>query len=265
MARRIPSDQQTASAGATPTRLTKNPTEHVRYSRILVVDPDDDTRQLYRRAFELADFDVIEAADGRDALVKALDRPPSVVVMEVRLPIMDGFALCEILRCDRATTAVPILVVTTEATEDRLQRIRTVGADAVLVKPAELDTILSEAKRLAAGRPDPSDRQRAGGRSGAASKDGDRSSRPHLRQSKAHARFDTIDPPAQPPALHCPLCDAQLVYQYSHVGGVSSRHAEQWDYYTCTSACGGFEYRQRTRKIRRVHGTLPPYPKAAAS
>ena len=49
-----------------------------RPARILVVDPDDDTRALYRQAFQLAGCDVVEAADGRDALTKALVRAPAL-------------------------------------------------------------------------------------------------------------------------------------------------------------------------------------------
>jgi len=54
-----------------------------------------------------------------------------------------------------------------------------------------------------------------------------------------------------PPELTCPSCDRALYFDSSYVGGVSNRHAEQWDYFTC-STCGTFQYRQRTRKLRRV-------------
>jgi CheY-like chemotaxis protein len=264
MARRNQTDRHSApAAGTSRLSATHDAARRVHYQRVLVVDPDDDTRLLYRRAFELAGFDVVEAADGRDALVKALDRPPSVVVMEARLPILDGYSLCEILRRDRATAAVPILVVTSEAGSDRAHVIKSSGADVVLVKPAQLEAILSETKRLAVGRPDRRDQSDA--EAGSPQPPGESTARPHLRQSKAHLRFDTTDPPSPPPPLHCPVCDAQLVYQYSHVGGVSNRHAEQWDYFTCSGPCGGFEYRQRTRKIRRVAGELRLLPKTAAS
>jgi DNA-binding response OmpR family regulator len=56
-------------------------------------------------------FDVAQAADGRDALTKALVRPPNLLVMELGLPLIDGFAFCEILRWDRITTHTPILIV----------------------------------------------------------------------------------------------------------------------------------------------------------
>ena len=49
----------------------------------------------------------------------------------------------------------------------------------------------------------------------------------------------------------CPTCDRPLVYERSHIGGVTERFSEQWDYYTCTG-CGPFQYRQRTRALRSV-------------
>lgn len=235
------------------------PVEHL---RVLVVDPDGDTRSLYRQMFALAGHDIIEATDGRDALVKALEMPPHVVVTETWLPMMDGYALCEILRQDRLTHAVPILVVTSEGRAERLARVRAAGASAVLVKPVEIDAILDQMKRLietgdengnghgaapAIGTPPPG-----------ADVAKDVGGRVRTTLSKTHQRFDTTAPPATPPALHCPGCDAALTYQYSHIGGVSSRHPEQWDYYVCPRSCGTFEYRQRTRRMRRVADSPVP-------
>ena len=80
--------------------------------RILVADGDADARDRYAAAFADHGWRVMEAADGRDALVKALSRPPPALITELRLPIIDGVALCEILRRDRVTANVPIAVVT---------------------------------------------------------------------------------------------------------------------------------------------------------
>ena len=68
---------------------------------------------------------------------------------------------------------------------------------------------------------------------------------------KAHSRFTTTTPATPPAPRICPLCDRPLAYDRSHIGGVSDRQREQWDYYMCP-ACGAFQYRQRTRKLRRV-------------
>lgn len=115
--------------------------------RILIVDPDADTRSLYRAFVQLAGGDVVEASDGRDALVKALMHPPALVMTETRLPIIDGFALCEGLRRDVMTRTVPILVVTGDTGPAVVERARTAGADAILVKPS-LDAVLNEIRRL---------------------------------------------------------------------------------------------------------------------
>ena len=74
----------------------------------------------------------------------------------------------------------------------------------------------------------------------------------HLTLKKAHRRGDTINPPVAPPTLVCPLCDKPLTYRRSHVGGVSSKHSEQWDYFDCEAGCGTFQYRVRTRKLRKA-------------
>jgi hypothetical protein len=84
---------------------------------------------------------------------------------------------------------------------------------------------------------------------------GDRPDAPTERRtalSRAHLRGDTTTPPVPPPALVCPVCDQPLHYLKSHIGGVSARHAEQWDDYECVGGCGTFEHRQRTRKLRRL-------------
>lgn len=62
--------------------------------RMLVIDADTDTRTLYRTAFPDG-CEIIEAADGRDALAKALVDPPSLIVTGWHLPLIDGAALCE--------------------------------------------------------------------------------------------------------------------------------------------------------------------------
>jgi len=75
---------------------------------------------------------------------------------------------------------------------------------------------------------------------------------PRRGLSRSHVRGETAAPPALPPGLICPMCDCQLDYKSSQVGGVSARNAEQWDYFVCERGCGTFQYRQRTRKLRKV-------------
>src|SRR5437660_945063 len=113
-------------------------------SLILVVDADADTRALYREAFALVGCDVVEACDGREALAKAFVQPFTLVVTESALPFVDGYALSEILRRDRATCNTPILVVTSDTRPDHAERAHRAGADVVLVKPTPTENVVSE-------------------------------------------------------------------------------------------------------------------------
>jgi CheY-like chemotaxis protein len=218
--------------------------------RVLVADPDADTRALYQMVLPVAGCEVIEAVDGREALTKALVQSPTLIISELRLPLMDGYALCEILRRDAATRSVPILIVTAEARTTARDRIQKVGADAVLVKPIPPDAIVSVMRnlltRVADGRGTSVPTDTAALSANVAHSDQHRTA-----LAKLHRRFKTTTPPIPPPALTCPSCDQSLGYDHSYVGGVSSHHSEQWDYYVC-STCGTFQYRQRTRKVRRV-------------
>jgi CheY-like chemotaxis protein len=220
---------------------------------ILVVDTDDDTRALYRQSFALAGCEVVDACDGREALTKALVDPPTLVVTETTLPFLDGYALCEILRRDRMTAQIPILVVTADARPTHIDRARRVGADAVLVKPASIDAVMAEIQRLVAEpRGGDSSFTQARARNAPAESLPNATSTRRTPRSKLLSRFTTTTPPATPPRLVCPSCDAPLTYEYSYVGGVNDANGEQWDHYACGVSCGTFAYRHRTRKLSRM-------------
>ncbi len=224
--------------------------------RVLVAEPDPTTRAIYRALLGTGE-ELVETVDGREALVRALMKPPALVITELQLPYIDGVALCEILRRDRTTAHTPVLVVTKPIGPIELERARRAGANAVLAKPCTLPALRQEIDRLLQTSRELLERSV---RARAASmSEVERTARllahvggalsPAL--SKAHQRFTTTTPPTAAPVLQCPICDEPLRYEYSHVGGVSAVHPEQWDYYMC-SQCGPFQYRQRTRKLRRV-------------
>lgn len=216
--------------------------------RILVVDPDDDTRSLYREWFRLCGCDVVEASDGREALAEALVRPPAIVITELRLPFIDGYALCDILRRDHMTKGVPILVVTSDARLTELTRARTAGAAAVFCKPATPEQMLAETRRLLGDGTIARER--------VAESRPEAEAPPSLRRqrlmSKSLVRVATTAPPRVPPLSICPSCDRVLTYKHSYLGGVSERQREQWDWYVCAASCGTFEYRHRTRRLRQL-------------
>jgi CheY-like chemotaxis protein len=210
--------------------------------RVLVVDGDADNRGLYRDSLALSGWNVTEASDGREALVQVVLVKPWIVVTELRLPIIDGIALCEILRRDRVTAGVPILVVTSETRPGQLARAQRAGADAVLIKPSTPDIVIGEIHRLI--------------RAASTAVEGSPAPlpTPSARRTvlvKAHHRHATTTPDVPPISLMCPICARELRYQETFIGGVSSRHPERWDYFAC-ARCGQFQYRYRTRKLRQL-------------
>jgi CheY-like chemotaxis protein len=224
----------------------------------LVVDPDAERRAVYSLILAPMASAIEFAADGRQALAMAIGHQPRFVVTEAHLAFIDGYTLCSLLRADPLTADVPIVVVTGDSDADGPERARAAGADSVLVKPCEPDALLHA---VAVGRDRcriPQEHLRAAqipATSEQATLDGSMEpSAGRLSRSliRAHRRFETSTPPLAPPPLVCPSCDQPLQYVRSHVGGVSARLSEQWDYYTCHNACGIFQYRQRTRRVRLV-------------
>jgi CheY-like chemotaxis protein len=217
-----------------------------RNGTLLLVEPHEDTRTLYATYLSGEGCQVDQAEDGREALVKALTQQPDAIVMETRLPEIDGFELCRLLRHDSATLQTPILIVTADAHAAERNALHA-GADAVLLKPCLPERVLAEVRRLTALR-----RSAASAPHVEAAVLADGGGAKHVILSRTYSRGTTTAPPAAPPELRCPLCDGPLVYERSFIGGVSVRHPEQWDYFACQSGCGKFEYRQRTRKLRTV-------------
>ena len=105
---------------------------------VLVVEDDEDLRHMFRDALEFNGFDVREAADGPDALRIIETTPPDVVVLDIRLPTLDGVSVREELAANPRTKDIPILFVTgTTVDPDRLQGTR------LLRKPVPPDDLVA--------------------------------------------------------------------------------------------------------------------------
>jgi CheY-like chemotaxis protein len=216
-------------------------------SLILVVEPDPETCAMYAMGLlSVSGWSAEPVSDGREALARAISRRPNVVVTETRVPGLDGIELCRLLKRDPDTRQIPILIVTGNTQEQLIAKARDAGADKVLFKPFVLDELIEAVQGMLAPktRTSPPEVQAPV-----------HSARTPLRrraQSRLHRRGQTTAPPLRPPDLMCPSCDRPLTYHSSYIGGVSASHEEQWDDYECSSACGRFQYRQRTRKLRRL-------------
>jgi CheY-like chemotaxis protein len=103
--------------------------------RVLVVDDDANARALCSINLLLEGVDVLEAEDGRRGLARARLESPDLVVTDVAMPGLDGFALAEALLSDDRTAQIPLIFVSGELDADNEARARSLGALAYVTKP----------------------------------------------------------------------------------------------------------------------------------
>jgi CheY-like chemotaxis protein len=120
---------------------------------VLVVEDDPETRQYYTDALSRDGFVVEQAHNGHQALAKALESAPDLIVTDIAVPGMDGIELCRRLRADARTRAVPVLAITGYGDRDYPDRAAEAGANHVLIKPCAPELLVTEARRLLAGAP----------------------------------------------------------------------------------------------------------------
>lgn len=113
---------------------------------VLIVEDDGGLRELLAVILEGEGFMVETAANGREALDSMLARPPAVVLLDMRMPIMDGWQLA--MEIDRSGIPRPPIVVLTAAA-DPAERAAEVRADAWLAKPFDRSALLSVVRRYA--------------------------------------------------------------------------------------------------------------------
>jgi two-component system, cell cycle response regulator DivK len=103
--------------------------------RILVVEDQEDNRQILRDLLTSADFEVIEAVDGEAGLAAAAVHRPDLILMDIQLPIMDGYEATRRLKADPALHAIPVIAVTSYASSSGVDKARAAGCDAFVSKP----------------------------------------------------------------------------------------------------------------------------------
>ena len=122
--------------------------------RILVVDDALTVRELQRSILERAGFDVRVAVDGRQALSKLAEEPSDLVLTDVEMPNMDGFALTEAIRAHPSVANIPVLILTSLSSEADRQRGLDVGADGYIIKSGfDEGGLLAAVNRLLGVRP----------------------------------------------------------------------------------------------------------------
>ena len=115
---------------------------------VLVVDDYQDAREMYAEYLSFSGFRVVEAATGTEAVEKALALQPDVILMDLSLPGMDGWAATRQLKSDDRTKRIPVLALTGHALAGASEGARLAGCDAFVTKPCLPDELVFEVRRM---------------------------------------------------------------------------------------------------------------------
>lgn len=116
--------------------------------RILIADDYDDNRELLRLILEMSGYETREARDGREAVDKAREQPFALVLLDLSMPVLDGYSALRELRADAKTREIPCIALTAFAGEGDRQRAIEAGFNAYIAKPYQSQDLLSTIERL---------------------------------------------------------------------------------------------------------------------
>ena len=135
--------------------MTTQTNPHADKPLVLVVDDFQDNREMYCEYLAFAGFRVIEAANGREAVDQAFEKLPDVIIMDLSLPVMDGWEATRLLKRDARTRTIPVVALTGHALAGHSKGARDAGCDAFLAKPCLPDQLVAEIRRMLALARDP--------------------------------------------------------------------------------------------------------------
>jgi len=110
---------------------------------ILIVDDEEMNLILVQEILNANGYETLVASDGKAGCEAALERHPDLILMDVRMPVLDGIAALARLRSHADTRAIPVIALTAYAMKEDQERIRASGFDACLFKPIKIDELLA--------------------------------------------------------------------------------------------------------------------------
>jgi two-component system, cell cycle response regulator DivK len=116
--------------------------------RVLLVDDYPDAREMYCEYLEFSGFDVVEAANGLEALERAAEESPDIILMDLSLPIMDGWEATRRLKADPRTAGIPVVALTGHALAGISEGAKKAGCDAFVTKPCLPDDLVKEIRKV---------------------------------------------------------------------------------------------------------------------
>jgi len=119
-------------------------------TRILLVEDNEDNRDMLSRRLERKDFIVTLAVDGQDGVNKATDDQPDLILMDMSLPVMDGWEATQSLKSNSKTANIPIIALTAHAMSSDRDKAIEAGCDDYDTKPVDFQRLLGKIAKLTA-------------------------------------------------------------------------------------------------------------------
>jgi len=117
--------------------------------KILIIDDDADIRSIARLSLSrVGGMEVIEAGSGAEGVQKAQHEKPDVILLDMMMPTMDGLETLAALRARPVTASTPVIFLTAKPAGDQLERMTSLGAAGVLVKPFDPRTLSQDVRAL---------------------------------------------------------------------------------------------------------------------
>lgn len=116
--------------------------------KILLVDDETDFLAILETAFRKAGFDVETSANGLEGLERARAGRPDLIVLDLRLPTLDGHTVCQMLKADQTYRHIPIIMLTASREQEDQEWAARTGADLYMTKPCRIAELLEATARL---------------------------------------------------------------------------------------------------------------------
>ena len=115
---------------------------------ILIVEDDPKTLRTIRDLLQVSGYSTVEATDGKQGVELSIIRKPDLILMDVMMPVMDGYAACHAIKLDEVTKEIPIIMLTSLGYELNEELSKNMGANAYITKPFEHQELLDIIGRL---------------------------------------------------------------------------------------------------------------------
>ena len=115
---------------------------------VLVVDDEPDIVDLIRMSLTLANFDVLTASSGAEALKTLDSKKADIVVLDVMMPQMTGFEVCEKIRANAKLKTLPVIILTAKGQKEDAEKGLSVGADDYIIKPFDPTELAEQVRSM---------------------------------------------------------------------------------------------------------------------